>query len=533
MNDVPAKKFGDRVQVNQAHLSTSLKTTYDYIVCGAGAAGCVVAARLVAGTDTNVLVLEAGGTDDLDITNDPNLWPMTLGGELDWGFNAEANPRLNNRVVRYSMGKALGGGSTINVSTWSRGHKADWDFYAAESGDDAWGYESVLDIYRDRVENWTGAPDPKYRGTNGTVHVQPPPAPHSFAAALLQGAQSMGFERFPNPNGQMMETDGGCSFVDETVRGGKRQSIFRAYLQPLLDRKNVTVLTGAVVSRIIFSNRRASGIEFVYGGKSITVNADREIVLSLGAIHTPKVLMQSGIGDEKDLGKFQIPVIQALPGVGRNLHDHVSFGVLWEKTELSPAAGSRSQTVAFWTSAANLDSPDFYTYASQHPFITPENAASTDVPGACWSLVVGMRPKSRGAIHLTGPSPTDPVRIDAGYLSDPGDLDNLVSGVRVAQELGRSDALKPFTRRHVAPYAEKRSDLETFLRNGLGTFWHQCGTAKMGRDSMSVVDSKLRVYGIEGLRIADASVIPRVTTGNTMAPCVIVGEQAAESILKG
>jgi choline dehydrogenase len=509
-------------------LSASLKSNYDYIIGGAGSAGCVVASRLASSTDANILVLEAGGTDDLDITNDPNLLLAMLGSELDWGFNAEANPQLNNRAIGYSMGKALGGGSTVNVSMWARGHKADGDFFAAESGDEAWNYESVRGIYRDRAECWTGVLDSNYRGTNGTVHVQPSSSPHAFATAFLSGAQSIRIERFPNPNGLMMEADGGCSFVDETVRNGRRQSIFRSYLYPVLDRNNVTVLTGAVVNRILFANQRSIGIEFVYGGRSVRVAANREIVLSLGAIHTPKVLMQSGIDDEKDLHKFQIPVVKALPGVGRNLHDHVSIGVLWEKTELSPVAGSRSQTVAFWKSAADLDSPDFYTYPSQQTRITPENAATTDIPGACWSLLVGMRPKSRGAIHLTGPSARDPVKIDAGYLTNPGGLNILASGLRVAQKLGASDALKPFTRRHVAPYVENRNDLERFLRNGLGTFWHECGTAKMGRDEMSVVDAKLKVYGIEGLRIADASIKPRVTSGNTMAPCVIIGEQAAK-----
>jgi choline dehydrogenase len=510
----------------------STTRSYDYIICGAGSSGCVVAARLAAITDASILVLEAGGTDDLEITNDPNRWPMTLGGELDWGFQAEANRRLNDRAIGYSMGKALGGGSTINVSTWSRGHQADWDFYAAQADDDAWRYESVLDIYRDRVESWSGAPDLKYRGTSGTVHVQPPAEPHAFAEAFLQGAQSIGIERFANPNGRMMEADGGCAFVDETVREGRRQSMFRSYLVPLLHRNNLTVLSGAVVNRVLFTQRKASGVELIHGGKHVTVHANREIVLSLGAIHTPKVLMQSGIGDENELRTFGIPLVQHLPGVGRNLHDHVSFGVLYEKTALSPMMGSRSQTVAFWKSRAGLDAPDFYTYASQHPFITPENAASIEVPAACWSLVVGMRPQSRGSVHLTGPGAAHPVRIDAGYLSNPDDLDSLVAGVRKAQQLGQSAALKPFTQRPVAPFPDSGRELETFLRNGLGTFWHQCGTAKMGRDAMSVVDGKLKVYGVEGLRVADASVMPRVTTGNTMAPCVIIGEQAAEFILK-
>jgi choline dehydrogenase len=173
-----------------------------------------------------VLVLEAGGTDEADLVTNPNRWPMTLGSELDWGFVADPNPNLNGRAIRYSMGKVLGGGSSINVSTWSRGHRADWDFYASESDDQSWGYQAVLDLYRQHIEDYVGSPDPDYRGTGGTVHVESAAEPAPFAFALLEGAESMGFERFPNPNGRMMEAAGGCALVDETVRDGKRQSIF-------------------------------------------------------------------------------------------------------------------------------------------------------------------------------------------------------------------------------------------------------------------------------------------------------------------
>jgi choline dehydrogenase len=531
MSELSRSDLNGHLGLDQKLSAETLRRGYDYIICGAGPAGCVVASRLVAETDATVLVLEAGGTDDLHIANDPNLWRTTLGGELDWGFTAESNPNLNGRAIGYSMGKALGGGSTINVSTWSRGHKTDWDFYAAESGNEAWSYASVLGIYRNRVESWTGAPDSNYRGSNGMVHVQPSASPHAFAASWLEAAQSVGLRQFPNPNGLMMEANDGCSLLDETVKNGKRQSIFRSYLYPLLNRKNLTVLTGAIVSRVVFTGHRATGVEFMHAGKQLTIKAEREVIMALGAVHTPKVLMQSGIGDKDELKAFDIPVRQSLPGVGRNLHDHMAFGCLWEKTDISPLVGSRSQTVAFWKSAPDLDSPDFYSYASQHPFITPENAALSDVAKSCWSLVVGMRPQSRGEIRLTGASFKDPVKIDTGFLREPSDLDTLISGYRKAMDLGRAEALRPFTGRSVAPYSEKRSDLETFFRNGVGTFWHPCGTAKMGRDVMSVIDGELRVYGVEGLRIADASVLPRVTTGNTAAPCVIVGEQAANFIL--
>ena len=527
MNHDLREDFAARVRINQQELSSELKTRFDYIVCGAGTSGCVVAARLAADLKTQVLLLEAGGTDETDLITNPNRWPMTLGSELDWGFVAEPNPHLNGRAIPYSMGKVLGGGSSINVSTWSRGHRADWDFYASESGDPSWRYEAVLDLYRHRIESWAGSPDPDYRGMRGMVHVQPAAEPHPFSFALLEGAESLGLQRFPNPNGRMMEEAGGCAFVDETVRDGKRQSIFRSYLYSLMDRPNITVLTSALATRILFDRRRATRLEFHYQGKTVRAEATREVILSLGAIHTPKLLMQSGIGDEAELKTVDIPVLQALPGVGRNLHDHVAFGCIWENTDQLLPDAPRSQTACFWKTDTALDAPNFYAYSAQGPYVTPENAVRFKPPAASWSLVVGMRPKSRGAIHLTGPGPADPVRIDANYLGDPEDLKDLTGGLRTAREIGYSAALRPFTGREITPGSLNAAELERFFRDGLGTFWHQSGTAKMGHDAMSVVDDKLKVYGVDALRIADASILPRVTTGNTMAPCVVIGEQAA------
>jgi choline dehydrogenase len=325
----------------------------------------------------------------------------------------------------------------------------------------------------------------------------------------------------------MMEAAGGCALADETICDGKRQSIFRSYMYPLMDRPNITVLTNALARRILFHRRRATGVEFQYQGQIHRAEARCEIILSLGAIQTPKLLMQSGIGDEPELKSMDIPVLQPLPGVGRNLHDHVAFGCFWESTGRALPNVPRSQTACFWKTTAELDAPNFYAYSHGGPDVTPENAARFKPAATCWSLAVGMRPKSRGIIHLTGPDPRDPLRIDANYLGEPQDLEDLIAGLAIAREIGNSAALRPFTRREIAPGSLAGAELEQFFRNGLGTFWHQSGTAKMGRDAMSVVDGKLRVYGTDGLRIADASILPRVTTGNTMAPCVVVGEQAA------
>jgi choline dehydrogenase len=527
MNHIESPEFHERIIRNQRTLVSSLRETFDFVICGAGTSGSVIAARLAANPNLRILVLEAGGSDDTDLVMNPNRWPMTLGTDLDWGFVAEKNPRLNERAVPYSMGKVLGGGSSINVSIWSRGHRADWDFYAREARDKNWGYDAVLDLYRDKIESWSGAPDPEYRGGNGAVHVQPAADIHPFSVALLEGAEKLGFSRYPNANGRMMEEPDGCAFVDETVLDGKRQSIFRSYLYPVLDRPNVTVLTGALATRLLIDGKKVVGVEFVYAWKLHRAGAAHEVILTAGAIHTPKLLMHSGIGDPDELSQFGIPVLQGLRGVGRNLHDHVAFGAIWEIAGDPLPPVPRTQTACFWKTDPTLDSPNFFAYSRRGPAVSPENAKRFNPPAASWSQFVGMTPKSRGSVRLTGSKPSDPVKIDPSYLSEPEDLKNLLAGLKMVRRIGNSPSLASFRGPEVLPGSLDGAQLEQFFRDGLTTFWHQSGTAKMGHDENAVVDGKLKVYGVEGLRVADASVLPRVTTGNTMAPCVVIGERAA------
>ena len=505
---------------------------FDYIVCGSGSSGSALAGRLAENPAVKVLVLEAGGSDETEMVLDTDRWPMNLGGALDWSFNTEPNPNLNGRSILYSMGRVLGGGSSINVGTWSKGHKADWDLYAAEAGDPAWSYEAVRRLYRSRVENWTGTPDTDYYGVGGAMHVQPFEDPDPFSQALLDAAQTSGFRRFPNSGGEMMQSEGGCALVDNIIRDGKRQSVYRSYVYTRLNQENLTVLTGALATRILFSGHLADGIEFEHQGKVCRATARLEIVLALGAIQTPKLLMQSGIGDQEELTRFGIPVRQHLPGVGRNLHDHVALALVWEASDAPLPQTARSAAVAFWKTDPLLDAPNFYTYGIGLPFLTPENGAAYPPPPAAWTLFMGMRPRSRGSVHLSGAGASDPVKVDANFLSDPADMRDLKLGVQRAREIGNGEALRPYTKREHAPADLTGAALEQYIRNGLTTFWHQSGTAKMGQDAMSVVDGKLRVYGVERLRIADASILPRVTTGNTMAPCVIIGERAADLLLE-
>jgi choline dehydrogenase len=528
---VPEVDFAERVSHNQQSLGANLSAQYDFIVCGSGSSGSVVARRLAENADVNVLLLEAGGDDDVPAVMRAEQWPANLGSERDGNFAAQPNPHTNGRSIPYSMGKVLGGGSSINVMAWARGHKNDWDFFASEAGDKAWSYELVLDIYR-RIEDWHGAPDPDYRGTGGPVYVEPARDPSPIAPAMIEGARSVGIPTFENQNGRMMEGGGGASILEIRAHDGHRQSVFRSYVFPYMDRPNLTVLTGALVTRVTFEGNRATGVQFSHDGQIHRVGAGSEVVLSLGAIHTPKVLMQSGIGEQADLQRHGIPVVQHLPGVGQNLQDHPAFGCVWEYQRPLPPRNAGCEATYFWKSDSSLGTPDLQTAQGETPWSTAETAARFDLPEFGWSLFGGVvRPKSRGHICLTGPDPTDPVQIQPNMLSHPDDLKAAIAAVQLCREIGNSAALRPFTKREAMPGHLKGAELEEFIRDAAATFWHQSGTAKMGHDATSVVDGSLKVYGIEHLRIADGSIMPRITTGNTMAPCVIIGERAAE-ILK-
>jgi choline dehydrogenase len=522
--------FTERVRINQQKLAAELKSHYDFIVCGSGSSGSVVARRLAENPEVSVLLLEAGGSDDVPSVREAGQWPLNLGSERDWGFTDHPNPHLNGRSIPLSMGKVLGGGSSINVMAWARGHKNDWDFFAREADDPAWSYESVLNIYR-RIEDWHGAPDPSYRGAGGPVFVQPAPDSSPIAPAMVEGARSAGIPTFESHNGRMMESGGGASILDVRIRNGKRLSAFRSYTFPCMDRPNLTVLTAALVTRVTLEGKRATGVEIAYDGKSVRIGAGSEVVLSLGAIHTPKVLMQSGIGDGSELQRLGIHAVQHLPGVGQNFQDHFGIGCIWEYQQPLAPRNNAGEATFFWKSNPALDTPDLQTCQIEVPLCSPETAARFNPPAASWTLYGAVvRPKSRGRIRLTGPNPYDPVQIEANMLSHPDDMKAAVTCVELCREIGNSAPLRPYTRREVMPGNLKGAELEHFIRDEAGTYHHQTCTAKMGRDSLSVVDAHLKVCGIDNLRIADGSIMPRVMTGNTMAACIIIGERAGQML---
>jgi choline dehydrogenase len=516
-------------RAHQASTQGRANGHYDFIICGSGPAGSVVAARLAEHPEVRVLLIEAGGTDDVPQVMDPSQWPLNLGSERDWAFTAEPNPHLNGRAIPFNMGKVLGGSSSINVSVWARGHKNDWDHFARESGDPAWGYEAILEIYR-RIEDWQGQADPLRRGRGGPVHVQSAANPQPVAVAMVEAAKSLGMPAFATPNGEMMEGRGGVAINDLIVRDGRRRSIFRSYAHRRLGQPNLTVLTHAIVSKLLFEGTTVTGVEVIEGAERRRYLADKEVILSLGAINTPKVLMQSGIGPEDELRRHGIAVTQHLAGVGRNHQDHVSFGCIFEYREPQQVGHGGSEATLYWKSDAGLELPDMFHCQAEFP-VPSAQTASLGVPVHGWTMFAGLaHPKSRGALHLSGPDVQDPIRIEANTLSHPDDIAKARKTIELCREIGNAAAFDGLVKREALPGKLDVRAMDDFARNAAVTYWHQSCTARMGRDPMSVVDHRLKVYGIEKLRIADASIMPDVTSGNTMAPCVVIGERAADMI---
>ena len=501
---------------------------FDFIVCGSGSSGSVVARRLAEDRDVRVLLLEAGPSDDVASVLDPEQWPSNLGTERDWGFVAEPNQHLNNRVYPISMGKTLGGGSSINVMVWAQGHKNDWEFFASEARDFAWNYSSIQKIYR-KIESWQGAPDEK-RGIGGPVHVQPSPNLSEVAHATLSSAATTGFKVFDSPNGEMMEHSEGAARTDTIIRSGRRQSIFRSYVLPVVHQENLTVLTDAQVLRVVLAANKAVGVDFVQHGKVRRAHVAKEVILSMGALNTPRVLMHSGIGDGHELSRVGITLRHYLPAVGKNYQDHIAFPCVWEFVQTPDPVVMHSECTLYAQSDSALPGPDILHCSLGFPATSQEYASL--LPPHGWTMFAGLaQPRSRGSVSLASNDPTAPLLINTNALSDPGDLKAARASIEISRAVGNAAPLSPYTRREVFPGGAEMTDLDEFIRRSASTFWHPCGTARMGTTENSVVDADLKVHGIAGLRIADSSVMPRITTGNTMAPCVVIGERAAQ-ILK-
>lgn len=521
----------DAIRANQAERARTLQAAYDYIVVGTGSAGCALVGRLAAARpDASILVLEAGDWDTAPSVLDPGVWFTNLGTERDWQDVALPSSGTNGRAIPEHMGRVVGGGSSINATIWVRPFKADLEHWAAQAGDRAWGYEHALSIYR-RAENWQGKPDARYRGTGGPVWCQPAANPHPLAPAMLAACRGLNLPVLDDQNGAREEGAGGFALMNQIIRDGRRQSMARAYLYPVLSRPNVTLRVNTPVDRLSFSGTRVTGVELGGAGGPRTVQANREVILSAGGINTPKLLMLSGIGPEAHLRSHGIRTVVNAPEVGQNFQDHLLHGgCLWEPQAHQPHRNSAANAAGFMKSQASLASPDVNLVQIELPYASDVVGKRYAPPNTSWALCAGLvAPKSRGELRLKSANPADRPIVDARFLSHPDDVKALAWGIELAREIGNSPAMREFVKREVAPGRTLTgADMENFVRDGATTYFHQAGTCRMGRDDQAVVDARLRVNGVQNLRIADSSIMPRIASVATMASCVLIGERAAE-----
>ena len=525
----------DAIRANQAERGKKLQGAYDYIVIGTGSAGSALVGRLAAAKpNASILVLEAGDWDTAPSVMDPSVWFTNLGTERDWKDVAIASASTNNRAIPEHMGRVVGGGSSINATIWARPFKADLDHWADESGDKAWGYEHGLSIYR-RVENWQGKPDARYRGQGGPVWCQPAANPHPVAPALLAACRSLNLPVLEDQNGAREEGSGGFALMNQIIREGRRQSMARSYLYPVLGRKNVTLLVNTHVDRLTFAGTRATGVEISGTAGARRIQAKSEVIVCAGGINTPKLLMLSGIGDDAQLRSHGIKTLVNAPEVGRNFQDHLLHGgCIWEPKEHIPHRNSAANAAGFAKSQASLASPDVNLVQIELPYASDVVGKRYSPPNTSWALCAGLvAPKSRGEVRLKSANPADRPVVDARFLSHPDDVKALAYGIEMAREIGNSPAMSAFVKREVAPGQKLAgADMENFVRDGATTYFHQAGTCRMGKDSKAVVDAQLRVNGVKNLRIADSSIMPRIASVATMATCVLIGERMAEILSK-
>ncbi len=495
---------------------------FDYIIVGAGSAGCAVAARLSEDATCRVLLLEAGAADEDERIFLPHraweLWTTPL----DWGYVTVPQPAALNRRLYWPRGKVLGGSSCLNAAIYIRGAPADYDHWAY-LGNPGWDYDSVLAYFKKSEDYYGGAS--RYHGVGGPLSVSrnitPNPLTDAFIEAAVQAGHSVNYD-FSGP--ELL----GVGYTDTTTRDGRRCSAAVAFLKPAHNRRNLTVQTGARSHRLLIDKGRCRGVVYERDGKIHRARALREVILCAGAIGSPHLLLLSGIGPADDLRKLGIEVAADLRGVGRNLHDHVlSFVIHEAKQEIPAPKANILEAHLFAKSDARLPVPDHQPLFMCNAPPLPE----LEIPPNSYATAPGIiRPASRGELRLTANDPQAPLFIDPRYLSAPADLNALVHSLEVAIEIMESAAFRSWRKRAVWPKAKTRAERVQWVRQTCETYHHQAGTCKMGIDAMSVVDPQLRVYGVEGLRVADASIMPSVVSGNTNAPTIMIGEKAADLV---
>jgi choline dehydrogenase-like flavoprotein len=531
-------------------------SNFDYIITGGGSAGCVLAHRLSEDPTIRVLLLEAGGTDNHPFFHWPAGFAKMTKGIGSWGWHTVPQKHLKNRVLRFTQAKVIGGGSSINAQLYTRGVPADYDEWAAEEGATGWGYEDVLPYFK-RAENNQRFAN-RYHGYSGPLGVSNPISPLPICEAYFQAGQELGIPFNSDFNG---EYQAGLGYYQLTQLNARRSSTSIAYLKPIRDRKNLSVMLHSIATRVVVESERAVGVEVVQGrSRSTTViRANREVILSSGAMGSPKLLMQSGIGPAGHLESVGVPVAHNLPGVGSNLQDHLDLFVIAECTgdhtydkfnsphnaawaglqyllfKKGPVASSLFETGGFWyaDSASKARSPDIQFHLGLGSGIEA-GVAKMKNSGVTLNTAY-LRPRSRGTVRLSSNDPGAAPLIDPNYWSDPYDRTMSIKGLRLAREILSQKALKRYVQAEVLPGADLVTDEELFnyACDHAKTDHHPVGTCKMGLESdhSSVVSSDLRVIGLQGIRVVDASVMPRVPSCNTNAPSIMVAEKGADHIL--
>ena len=529
--------------------------TADFVIVGAGSAGCAMAYRLSEDGSNSVLVLEFGGTDAGPFIQMPAAlsYPMNM-RRYDWGYWSDPEPHLGGRRLACPRGKVIGGSSSINGMVYVRGHAMDYDHWA-EAGAHGWGYADVLPYFK-RMETWHDGGhggDPTWRGTGGPLHVTRGKRDNPLVQAFVEAGRQAGYETTGDYNGEQQE---GFGPMEQTVYNGQRWSAANAYLKPALKRPNCDIVRG-LARKVIIENGRAVGVEYEQGGQIKRLMARREVVIAASSINSPKLLMLSGIGPAAHLAEHGIDVVADRAGVGQNLQDHLELyiqmaasqpvslykywnlfgkalvGAQWLFTKTGLGASNQFESAAFIRSRADVSYPDI-----QYHFlpIAVRYDGQAAAEGHGFQAHVGpMRSKSRGAVTLNSSDPKDAPSILFNYMSHADDWRDFRTCIRLTREIFGQEAFAPYVRHEIQPGADVQTDdeLDGFIREHVESAYHPCGTCKMGdkTDPMAVVDPDARVIGVEGLRVADSSIFPRITNGNLNAPSIMVGEKVSDSLL--
>jgi choline dehydrogenase len=500
----------------------------DVLVVGGGSAGCVVARRLVdAGAE--VLLVEAGRPDENPAIHEPSRLFELWDSEDDWGYRTVPQCACAGRELHWPRGRVLGGSSSLNGMIYARGDRSDYDTWAY-LGNAGWCYDDVLPLFK-RSEDFDAGPT-DYHGAGGPLHVRSRYEPHPLTAAAVEAAMQAGIPFNEDHNAERLD---GVAFVQLTIKDGVRQSAATAFLEPVAGSAQLTVRTNARASRLLLEGCRCTGVEVLSDGGVERLRARHEVVLCAGTIESPKLLLLSGIGPADQLRSLGVVPAVDLPGVGRNLHDHALSPVIYGAAKAVPAALPGLQQLhahLFWRSKPGVPCPDVQPLV----FHLPLYLEGMEGPPDGFTLMAGIvRPASRGALTLASADPTAAPLLDPACMSRGVDLDAMVAAIELCREIGARKALDEWRAAELYPGPSVRTaeELRDYVRRTAITYHHQVGTCKMGVDELAVVDPELRVYGVDGLRVADASVMPLVTTGNTHAPTVMIGERAAELVTAG